>query len=97
MSKNTEAGQSAGESAGDPVRNNQVEGCYRPFAEPDQEDRNRKDYQNRDEPRCDWHIQLPTLLLPTPARLTSPEPARSGLRRRQQAQPIRLVLRVRSG
>jgi hypothetical protein len=55
MRKNAEAGQTGGESARDPVRRSQIERCYPPFAEADQEDRNRKDCQNGDDPRGDRH------------------------------------------
>jgi hypothetical protein len=43
MRKNAEAGQSSGESARDPVRNSEIEGCYPAFAEPNQEDRSQQD------------------------------------------------------
>jgi len=42
MREDAEARQSVGESARDPVGDSQVEGCYPPFAESDQDDRSRK-------------------------------------------------------
>jgi hypothetical protein len=58
MRKNAEAGQSGGESAGDSVRNSQVEGCNLPFAEPNQEDGSQQDCQKRDERCGDDHAPL---------------------------------------
>ena len=44
---NTEAGQSGGESAHDPIRNSAIEGCYPLFAKPDDEDSSQQDCQKQ--------------------------------------------------
>jgi hypothetical protein len=49
--QNAETRQAVGESAGDSVRNSEIEGCNPPFAESDQEDGGQQDCQKRDD-RC---------------------------------------------
>jgi len=66
MRKNAETGQADGESTGDSVRNSQVEGCYPPLAEADQENGNEHEPQKQHDARGDPHIQLP-IPLPIPA------------------------------
>jgi hypothetical protein len=58
MRKNAEAAQSGGESARDSVRNSEIESCYLPFAEANQEDGSEHEHQKQDDPRTDRHIQL---------------------------------------
>jgi hypothetical protein len=49
MRKNAETGQSGGEKARNPVRKSPIEGCYPPFAEPDQENWNQQDCHKADQ------------------------------------------------
>jgi hypothetical protein len=55
MRKNAETGQSGGESARDPVRNSEIEGCYSSFAEPDQENWKQQDCHKRADQCSDDH------------------------------------------
>jgi hypothetical protein len=56
--KNAEAGQAVGESAGDSVRDSQIERRYPPFAEPDQEDWCDEEHQKRNQ-YGNYHGQVP--------------------------------------
>jgi hypothetical protein len=64
MRKNAESGQSGGESARDAVRYGEIEGCYPPFAEPDQKDGSEQDCQKQGDRCDDRHVQLSSQYAP---------------------------------